>query len=76
MKKYEFKNYVTHRSAEVHVDVPGYEGIFLVQFMHLGEPDYVLKRTTEPGSGEMRFTSEEDAVRGATKYVTRMQVVE
>lgn len=24
MKKYEFKNYVTHRSAEVHVDVPGY----------------------------------------------------
>ena len=35
MKKYEFKNYVTHRSAEVHVDVPGYEGIFFVQFMHI-----------------------------------------
>lgn len=33
MKKYEFKNYVTHRSAEVHVDVPGYEGIFFVQFI-------------------------------------------
>lgn len=46
MKKYEFKNYVTHRSAEVHVDVPGYEGIFFVQFMHLGEPDHTLKRTT------------------------------
>ena len=71
MKKYEFKNYVTHRSAEVYVDVPGYEGFFFVEFMHLGEPDYTLKRTTEPGSGEMRFTSEEDAVRRATRYVTR-----
>lgn len=71
MKKYEFKNYVTHRSAEVHVDVPGYEGIFFVQFMHLGELDHTLKRTTEPGSGEMRFTSEEDAVRRATRYVAR-----
>lgn len=71
MKKYEFKNYVTHRSAEVHVDVPGYEGLFFVQFMHLGELDHTLKRTTEPGSGEMRFTTEEDAVRGATQYVTR-----
>lgn len=71
MKKYEFKNYVTHRSAEVHVDVAGYEGLFFVEFMHLGEPDYTLKRTTEPGSGEMRFTTEEDAVRRATRYVTR-----
>lgn len=71
MKKYEFKNYVTHRSAEVHVDVPGYEGLFFVQFMHLGEADHTLKRTTEPGSGEMRFTTEEAAVRGATRYVAR-----
>lgn len=72
MKKYEFKNYVTHRSAEVHVDVPGYEGIFFVQFMHLGEPvKRTRKRTTEPGSGEMRFTTEEAAVCGATRYVTR-----
>lgn len=71
MKKYEFKNYVTHRSAEVHVDVSGYEGFFFVQFMHLGEPDYTLKRTTEPGSGEMRFTTEDAAVRMATRYVAR-----
>lgn len=71
MKKYEFKNYVTHRSAEVYVDVPGYEGTFFVQFMHLGEPDHLLKRTTEPGSGEMRFTTEDAAVRRATRYVAR-----
>lgn len=71
MKKYEFKNYMTHRPAEVHVDVPGYEEIFFVQFMHLGELDHTLKRTTEPGSGEMRFTTEEAAVCGATRYVTR-----
>lgn len=71
MKKYEFKNYLAHRSAEVHLDVPGYEGLFLVQFMHLGEPDHLLKRTTEPGSGEMRFTTEDAAVRMATRYVTR-----
>lgn len=71
MKKYEFKNYVTHRSAEVHVDVPGYEWIFFVQFMHLGEPDHTLKRTTEPGSGEMRFTTEEAAIRRAKVYVTQ-----
>lgn len=71
MKKYEFKNYMTHRSTEVHVDVPGYEGFFLVQFMHFGEPDHLLKRTTEPGSGEMRFATEEAAVRRAMRYVTR-----
>ena len=70
MKKYEFKNYVTHRSAEVHVDVPGYEGLFLVQFRHLGEPDHTLKRTTEPGSGEMRFTTEKAAIGRAKLYVT------
>lgn len=71
MKKYEFKNYLTHRSAEIHVDVPGYEGLFLVQFELMGEPDHLLKCTTEPGSGEMRFSTEEDAVRRATLYVTR-----
>lgn len=70
MKKYEFKNYVTHRSAEVHADVPGYEGLFFVQFMHLGEPDHTIKRTTEPGSGEMRFTTEKAAIRKAKLYVT------
>lgn len=70
MKKYEFKNYLTHRSAEVHVDVLGYEGLFFVQFTNLGEPDHTLKGTTEPGSGEMRFTTEEAAVRRATQYVT------
>lgn len=71
MKKYEFRNYLAHLSAEVHVGVPGYEGLFFVQFMHLGEPDHMLKGTTEPGSGEKRFTTEEAAVRGATRYVTR-----
>ena len=71
MKKYEFKNYVTHRTAEIHVDVPGYEGFFFVLFEHMGEPDYMLKHTTEPGSGEMRFTTEEAAVRRAKLYVTR-----
>ena len=71
MKKYEFKNYLTHRSAEVHVNVPGYEGLFFVQFTHLGEQDHTLKRTTEPGSSEMRFSTEEAAVRRATRYVTR-----
>ena len=71
MKKYEFKNYLTHRSAEVHMNVPGYEGLFLVQFTHLGERDHKLKRTTEPESGEMRFSTEEAAVRRATRYVTR-----
>ena len=71
MKKYEFKNYLTHRSAEVHVNVRGYEGLFFVQFTHLGEPDHTLKRTTEPGSGEMMFSTEEAAVRRATRYVTR-----
>lgn len=71
MKKYEFKNYMTHRSAEVHVDVPGYEGLFLVQFEHMGESDYLLKGTTEPGSGEKRFSTEADAIRSAKRYVTQ-----
>ena len=71
MKKYEFKNYVTHRSAEVHVDVPGYDGLYLVEYLYMGEPDPDIKGTTEPGSGERRFDSEFSAIHSARIYVTR-----
>lgn len=71
MKKYEFKNYLTHRSAEIHVNIPGYEGFVFVRHDYLGEPDYSLRGTTEPGTGEKRFTSEAAAIRCAKRYITR-----
>lgn len=71
MKIYEFKNHLTHRRADVHANVAGYPGYWFVMFYDKGEPDYSLKGTTEPGSGEKRFTSEASAVRSAKHYVTK-----
>ena len=71
MKKYEFKNYLTHRSAEILVDVSGYPDSVFVMHYHNGEPDYSLRGTTEPGTGEKRFTSEVAAFRSAKHYVTK-----
>ena len=71
MKKYEFKNYLTRRSAEVHVDVDGWPGFVFVMHYHQGEPDYDLRGTTEPGTGEKRFTDEEAAIRCATRYIKK-----
>lgn len=71
MKKFEFKNYATHRAAEVHVDVRGYEGFVFVCYFHNGEPDYDLRGTTEPGTGEKRFTSESAAIRSASRYIRK-----
>ena len=71
MKKYEFKNYLTHRSAEIHVDLAGYEGVVFVMHYYKGEPDYSMKRTTEPGTGEKRFTTEADAIRCVKRYITK-----
>lgn len=71
MKKYEFKNYVTHKTAEIHVDVPGYDGLFLVNYINKGELDHTVQGCSEPGSGCKRFTSEASAIRSAKFYVTK-----
>lgn len=71
MKKYEFKNYLTHRSAEVHVDVDGWPGFVFVMHNYKGEPDYDLRGCSEPGSGCKRFTDEAAAIRCAKRYVTK-----
>lgn len=71
MKKYEFKNYVTHKTAEIHVDVPGYDGLFLVNYIDKGEMDSTIRGCSEPGSGCKRFTSEFSAIRSAKLYVTK-----
>lgn len=71
MKKYEFKNYLTHRSAEVLVDVGGWPGFVFVMHYHKGEPDYSLRGCSEPGSGCKRFTTEAAAVKAANRYVTK-----
>ena len=71
MKTYEFKNCVTHRSAEIHVDVDRYEGIYFVQYKYMDEPDYNLRGTTEPGTGEKRFSTEAAAIRSAKRYITK-----
>lgn len=69
MKKYEFKNYITHRTAEIHVNTGGYEGFVLVNFFSNGEPDYSLRGCSEPGSGCKRFVDEASAIRSAKAYV-------
>lgn len=71
MKKYEFKNYLTHRSAEVHVGVAGWPGFVFVMHYHQGEPDCDLRGATEPGTGEKRFTNEASAIRCATRYIKK-----
>lgn len=71
MKKYEFKNYLSRKTAEVHVDVKGWPGFVFVLYFNKGEPDYSLRGCSEPGSGCKRFTSEGDALRSAKRYVTK-----
>lgn len=71
MKKYEFTNYMTNRSAEVHVDVGGWPGFVFVMFKRKGEPDYSLRGCSEPGSGCKRFTDETAAISSARRYVTK-----
>ena len=71
MKKYEFKNYMTHRSAEVFVDVGGWPGFVFVMHYHNVEPDSSLHGCSEPGSGCKRFTDEASAIRSATRYIKK-----
>lgn len=71
MKKYEFQNYFTHRSADIHTNVSGWEGYWFVMFYDKGELDYNLKGTTSPGSGEKRFANEASAIRSAKHYITK-----
>lgn len=70
MKKYEFKNYENKKTAEVLTDVGGRPGFVYVLYYRNGEPDYDLKRTTEPGTAERRFNNESAAVRSAKRYIT------
>ena len=69
MKKYEFKNYYTHKSAEIHTDISSYEGCWFVCFFKNGECDYDLKGTG--GTGEKRFTNEAAAIRAAKAYIVK-----
>lgn len=71
MKKYEFQNYLTHRRADVLTNVSGWEGYWFVLFYDKGELDSNVKGTTEPGTGEKRFTNEVSAIRSAKHYVTK-----
>lgn len=70
MKKYEFKNYLTRKTAEVHINVSGFDGFVYVLYFREGEPDYDLKRTIAPGTAERRFLDEPSAVRSAKRYIT------
>lgn len=71
MKKYEFKNYLTRRTAEILVDVKGYPGFVFVNHYHEGEPDDRVRDCHEPGSGCKRFTDEAKALRCAKAYVAK-----
>lgn len=70
MKKYEFKNYQTRKTAEILVDVGGWDGFVFVLYYRDGEPDCNLKRTTQPGTAERRFDNELSAIRSAKRYIT------
>ncbi len=69
MKKYELKNYITHKSAEVLTDVKGYSSFVYVLYYRMGELDYDLRGTN--GTGEKRFNNEVSALRSAKRYITK-----
>ena len=71
MKKYEFQNYFTHRRADILTNVSGWDSYWFVLFYDKGELDSSVKGTTEPGTGEKRFTNEASAIRSAKHYVTK-----
>lgn len=68
MKVYEFKNCVNQKVAEIHTDVPGYEGHWFVVFFDKHGQDYNLKGTN--GTGEKQFNNEVSAIRSAKHYIT------
>ena len=71
MKKYEFKNYLTRKSAEIHVEVDGWPGFVFVMHYHQGELDGSLRGCSEPGSGCKRFANEASAIRSAKNYIAK-----
>ena len=71
MKRYEFQNYITHRSASIITDEERYPGYWFVLYYDKGELDCELTGTTYPGTGERRFTHEETAIKSAIRYVKR-----
>ena len=71
MKKYEFKNYITNRSAEIHVDVAGWPGFVFVNHYCMGELDSRVRGCSEPGSGCKRFENEAAAIRSAQRYIAK-----
>lgn len=71
MKKYELKNYITHKSAEVITDVEGYSSFVYVAYYCMGELDCDLKGTN--GTGEKRFNNEISALRSAKRYITKAE---
>lgn len=72
MKKYEFQNYITHRSASIVTDEERYPGYWFVLFYDKGELDSNVKGTgSDRCNGEKRFTNEAAAIRSAKHYVTK-----
>ena len=71
MKKYGFQNLLTHRHAEIHVDVAGWPGFVFVNHYYMGEMDSSVRGCSEPGSGCKRFENEAAAIRCATRYVAK-----
>lgn len=71
MKKYEFQNLLSHRNAEIHVNVAGWPGFVFVNHYYMGELDSSVRGCSEPGSGCKRLTNEVSAIRCAKRYVTK-----
>lgn len=68
MKKFEFKNYFNHRTAEVMVNDVDPWGYF-VCYTYRGRADSSIPNTTAPGNGVQWFATEDRAVKAAFRYV-------
>lgn len=70
MKKYDFKNYITHKSAEIHVEKINHVYTYVVWYSRMGKPDCTHHGPTGSKDSAEYFTTELDAIERAVRYIS------
>lgn len=71
MKKYEFKNYITHKSVEIHVEKVNHKNTYVVWYSCMGKPDRNPHGTAGCDNSAEYCAEEADAIRRAVNYVSQ-----
>ena len=69
MKKYEFKNYSTHKSAEIHLYKNDRIITYVVWYSKLGKPDCNPHGIAGCNNSAEHYSEEADAIRQAIGYI-------